>query len=408
MAAMSDTARNRLPFRVERAAGSTLIEQVAAGVRQAILTGRYRAGETLPTKLQMAAELGVSEIVIRRAMARLRHEGLVAPKRRQGVLVCDPGRHAWMGHVLLATWPGATMYYHAVSTAEITHRLHARRYLVTDLHLDHVQRKRHYPELRSILATRSVTLVLVEGGGGVTVPASARQRLPRLLREADVPFVHVDEYPSYLYSEAAAGIAFSRDAAYGALAAHCRACGIRTARLMVTQVSPDAPHHALLCRLLAAAGVRCEWWEVPPLPGMAAPESVERAGLEAVAAWLAQRPALPDLLYFGDDFLARGALLALAQRGLRVPEDVQVATWANRGLGPVFSRPLTRIEMDPVQHGHAIAECVLRVLAGRKPRTVPVLEPAFVAGATTRANPSQIISEDGNRVPSGESAWASS
>jgi hypothetical protein len=45
MAAMSDTARNRLPFRVERAAGSTLIEQVAAGVRQAILTGRYRAGE---------------------------------------------------------------------------------------------------------------------------------------------------------------------------------------------------------------------------------------------------------------------------------------------------------------------------------------------------------------------------
>ena len=47
------------------------------------------------------------------------------------------------------------------------------------------------------------------------------------------------------------------------------------------------------------------------------------------------------------------------ERGILVPEDVKVVTHANRGLGPFWLKPLTRLEMDPVAQGAAVAKAVL-------------------------------------------------
>ena len=56
----------------------------------------------------------------------------------------------------------------------------------------------------------------------------------------------------------------------------------------------------------------------------------------------------------------------------------------SRGLGPVFDRPLTRIEMDPVAHGVAVADYVLRMLS-EEVRPGPIeLTPEFIVDATTR------------------------
>ena len=86
-----------------------------------------------------------------------------------------------------------------------------------------------------------------------------------------------------------------------------------------------------------------------------------------------------------------------AVRATRIPADVQVATWANRGNGPVFPQPLTRIEMDPVAHGRAIAERVLAVLAGRPPKQPLVLTPQFITGATTRKPRAPMLTSQGKR-----------
>lgn len=68
---------------------------------------------------------------------------------------------------------------------------------------------------------------------------------------------------------------------------------------------------------------------------------------------------LPDVFLFTDDHLAHGGLLALMERGIKVPEDVKVVTHANRGLGPFWVKPLTRLEMDPVAQGAVVAKAVL-------------------------------------------------
>ena len=107
-----------------------------------------------------------------------------------------------------------------------------------------------------------------------------------------------------------------------------------------------------------------------------------QAATDAVAARFAGkgRSGLPDLIFFRDDHLAVGALLALMAGGIRIPEDVSVVTWANTGLGPAFVKPLTRMEQDNSAIGERVAECVLEYLrTGIFPKDVAV-GPKYVIG----------------------------
>ena len=68
----------------------------------------------------------------------------------------------------------------------------------------------------------------------------------------------------------------------------------------------------------------------------------------------------------GERAFASGALAAFSAAGLRAPEDFRAATFSNAGFGPVYPRPLTRLEMDPRAHGAAAADLLLGFLAGRR------------------------------------------
>ena len=57
-----------------------------------------------------------------------------------------------------------------------------------------------------------------------------------------------------------------------------------------------------------------------------------------------RRPALPDLFFFLDDYVAKGALMALAASGVRIPEGVKVIVFANKGNGPVYVKDLMSIK----------------------------------------------------------------
>ena len=48
---------------------------------------------------------------------------------------------------------------------------------------------------------------------------------------------------------------------------------------------------------------------------------------------------LSELLFFADDYLARGALPVLLEQGVRVPSGVRIATLPNRGFPPAFPPP---------------------------------------------------------------------
>jgi DNA-binding LacI/PurR family transcriptional regulator len=83
-----------------------------------------------------------------------------------------------------------------------------------------------------------------------------------------------------------------------------------------------------------------------------------------VRDWFRNGGARPDVILFTDDYAAQGGLIALKALGLRIPEDVAVVTHANKGHGPFWEKPLTRLEMDPVAHGKTLAAAIAGYLRG--------------------------------------------
>ena len=65
----------------------TLAEQLADTLKEAILAGRWAAGEALPTEPELAAQFGVSRAVVRDGTRMLAARGLVEAQHGRGVFV---------------------------------------------------------------------------------------------------------------------------------------------------------------------------------------------------------------------------------------------------------------------------------------------------------------------------------
>ena len=85
-------------------------EQVAAALREAILSGRMLPGTPL-REVAIATELGVSRNTVREAARVLGSEGLIRHEMNRGAMVADIGRQMWTTSTPPAwpwSWPGST------------------------------------------------------------------------------------------------------------------------------------------------------------------------------------------------------------------------------------------------------------------------------------------------------------
>jgi DNA-binding FadR family transcriptional regulator len=73
-----------------------LYQDVADQLREAVLAGRYRPGDRLPTEMELAGEFGVSRAVIRQATMNLEQQGLLEVQvgASGGTFVVEPGIEA--------------------------------------------------------------------------------------------------------------------------------------------------------------------------------------------------------------------------------------------------------------------------------------------------------------------------
>lgn len=68
----------------------SLTQQTTEALRAKVAEGPMKPGDRLPTEKELEAEFGVSRTVIREAVAVLKAEGLVEPRRGAGIFVLDP------------------------------------------------------------------------------------------------------------------------------------------------------------------------------------------------------------------------------------------------------------------------------------------------------------------------------
>ncbi|MFB7723327.1 MULTISPECIES: LacI family DNA-binding transcriptional regulator [unclassified Nocardia] len=121
-------------------------------------------------------------------------------------------------------------------------------------------------------------------------------------------------------------------------------------------------------------------------PMVIASEHTDEAGAAAVRSLLNlfSPSNFPTALVCGNDFNAVGAMSALAEAGLRVPEDVSVVGYDNTSLAALQHVALTTID----QPRNSIGRLAVRALTERMQdgRTDPVrqhLEPSLVVRSTT-------------------------
>lgn len=366
-------------FSVDRESQTTLTEQVVHGLVQAIRCGRLKPGERLPSMMDLAAGLAVSEIVVRRAIRQLKVQGELVSRRGSGVRVAQNRRPPWIYHVLYLYL--SDTYFFTRVRRELEDRCEDAGIRLTPVFLNEREYRRGLPNVMAVLDGAPVDLV-VTGGGSRSIEEQVRLRgLPLVtLGETDLPDV------------ACSQVGLNRLPALAALAAHARGCGVRRAVVVRTRGQHrDGPELAAF----AAAGIACEvLGYTASSDGDGTPQWVEMEGRQATEQLLQRPGALPDLIYYTDDYAARGGMYLLAERGVRVPQDLQLALSVNSGHVPSFSCPLTRIEVDPAAFADTIYQNLRQVLqATPEAPTRTAWDALFIPGGSTRAVPSPSAQE---------------
>lgn len=123
-------------------------------------------------------------------------------------------------------------------------------------------------------------------------------------------------------------------------------------------------------------------------PMVIASEHTDEAGLAAVRGLLTVfSPAhFPTALVCGNDFNAVGAMSALHEAGMRVPQDVSVVGYDNSSLAALRQVALTTVDQPRAEIGRLVVQALTERLRGE--RAEPVrrrVQPSLVVRATTAA-----------------------
>ncbi len=101
----------------------------------------------------------------------------------------------------------------------------------------------------------------------------------------------------------------------------------------------------------------------------------DSSGYSAMKKLLQGQP-LPDGVFCYNDPVAIGAIKAISEAGLKIPEDIAVVGAGNVHYSDVLAVPLTTVDQGTVQIGRQAAELLMEQIgAKRKPRLRKVLIP---------------------------------
>ena len=320
---------------------------------------RSRRGTGRTTLADVAHSAGVSPITVSRA---LRGERGVAPEliarvqesaRKLGY-VPDPAARALASqhgsHVgLLVPALSNALFVDVIESVQRTLRPAGYQALIGITHYDKGEEEQL---LREQLLHRPAGLVLT---GFDHSPATRA-----LIAQSGVPRVHVMEIGD---EEGVYSVGFSQREAASALTRHLLDRGRRRIAFAAAQLDPRT-----LQRLEGwRAELRRRGLHDSKLEWMNPSASSMGLGAQMFEQILSHRPAV-DAIFFCNDDLAQGALLAALRLGVRVPTDVAVAGFNDLTGSEEMVPPLTTVRTRRGEIGVAAARMLLALMQREQPQ----------------------------------------
>ena len=358
------------PFSLDPGIPGTLADQLVDNIRRAIASGMFRHGDRLPGIRQMAKMCGTSLAVPRAAIRKLEDAGEVRGRPGAGCIVLGRNENVWRGRVVLVVVGACASYARDSFYMELAMRLARIRYRADFVLVPKLRRGDRGYDFSALKRA-------LKRGCDLVVASACDAAIPKFLRASGLPYVLcanslVDKSSGFVgqsvrsFGDALAGFA-----------GHCAEAGVRRV-LQVDFVGCQVNASSAL----AAHGIAVERLTVDPEYSAARLESFLKCAYEAVARRMAGRHHIPDCVFFADDFLATGGILALSDAGLRAPRDIRLATFANAGVVPAYSVELARIEYGPRANAAKLASRIAAYLkCGTAVGVVPFVA-QYVRGET--------------------------
>ena len=111
-------------------------------------------------------------------------------------------------------------------------------------------------------------------------------------------------------------------------------------------------------------------------------------GYQGMRVLLARRP-IPDAVFCYNDPVAIGAMKAILQAGLKIPQDISIVGAGNVHYSDVLAVPLTTIDQGTCRMGSLAAELLIKRIASKRamrPKRV-LIAPRLVERESTRRKP---------------------
>jgi DNA-binding LacI/PurR family transcriptional regulator len=303
----------------------------------------------------------------------LGREGLIRSRPHLGSFVVPQKSTAWRESVLFVNAGGTLSAYAGALSTSLRDRLVGFGFLFASIDMpSRFIGEADTARLSAALAARPKLAVLLH----------ARPEVVAAVEKAGVGYVVIDDSAKPAAAKASrlcrGTVSADYGAAISAFADHCKAAGIKS----VLEIGFERGYASAVSRL-RRAGIRAATLKVKETPDFRHYGHVQRAGLAAAERLLADgKAALPDLVYFTDDYLASGALVSFARHGVRFPRDVRFVSLSTKGFEPVWWQDVTRIEWDWFKQGEVLAERAVELLERRGTSIDCTISPEYIAGAT--------------------------
>ena len=363
----------KLGIKIDRASSRTLTDQLTDGLRTAIRIGNLKDGETLPTREELVARLGVSKNVVQTAVARLVAEGLVCSRPHSGCRVIRPGSRPMRGHVLEVVTGSELPFWNVRFSESFRRTLYEARISCSGLGLVYDRNNRFdRGQLEYELARRPDIVVIKSTDDRVA-------GIQRYFDQKGIPYVLMRPSSGGRHPFLQCELKGADSRAIEEFVADCRASDVHSVLCLSStgRISID-PRPAL-----ESAGIAVE--SMTSFKGGKSVDldlDVYMAQARDCMLERLKRGPLCDLLFSSDDYLTMGALPALLENGVRIPQDLRVVTYYNSGFGPILTKTFARIERDYRSVGCKLAEGVIAWFKTGKvpPLTMPTFE--YVRGET--------------------------